>query len=113
MHPVDAAVAAPLCTSIVDLRKHEGAPIRLRGTFHLPGEKAFARNKLILDDGTTVILSRPARQPAAAMLSEANRGVRMIIVGVVYIKDIPARYQLIGRTSDPYLVDIESVTVAP
>ena len=111
MHTPDASTTAPLCTSLAELAKHEGTPVRVRGTFRFPTEKAFARNKLLLDDGTIVILSRPVDLAVAAVLAKSNQGARMIVRGVAYAKEIPARYRIIGRTPDPYLVDIETIDI--
>jgi hypothetical protein len=102
---------APLCVSLADLERHEGALVRVQGTFRFPTEPAFARNKLILDDGTTVILARPQDAKLTESLREANQGKRMTIRGLIFIKAIPEKYKIIGRTPDPYLLDIEAVDV--
>lgn len=107
----DPTAAAPLCVSLADLERHEGARVRVQGTFRFPTEPAFARNKLILDDGTTVILARPQDAKLAESLREANQGKRMTIRGLIFIKAIPEKYKIIGRTPDPYLLDIEAVDV--
>lgn len=108
----DAAAApsnVPVARSRAELAQHEGQPIRVEGTFRFPIEQAFARNKLVLDDGTEVILPRPSSGPGAAELVLANSGARLAALGVVYIKDIPAKYKIIGRTPDPYLVELTAV----
>jgi hypothetical protein len=99
----------PIARSLDDLRKHEGAPVQVEGTFRFPTEKAFARNTLILDDGTTVVLPRPSTGVGTAELVEANSGARLAVRGLIYIGDIPAKYNIIGRTRDPYLVELTAV----
>lgn len=104
-----ATPTAPTARTLADLKAHQGVPVRIEGTFRFPTEKAFARNKLALDDGTTVILPRPETGPGAAELTAANTGKRMAVHGVVYVEVIPDRYQIIGRTPDPYLVELAGV----
>lgn len=109
----DPAPDVPEARSLADLQGLEGQAVRLRGTFRFPTEKAFARNKLELDDGTIVILSRPADAAVAAVLVEANQGARVTVGGVIYTGQIPDRYKIIGRTPDPYLVDVASAELTP
>jgi hypothetical protein len=54
-------------------------------------------------------LPRPSSGVGAAELIEANHGARMAVRGVVYVGEIPARYRIIGRTSDPHLVELTAV----
>ena len=103
----------PVVRSRADMEGLEGQPVRLRGTFRFPTEKAFARNKLELEDGTIVILSRPADEAVAAVLVEANQGARMTVSGVIYAGMIPERYKIISRTPDPYLVDVDGAALTP
>ncbi len=100
---------APVARTLADLKAHQGVAVRIEGTFRFPTEKAFARNKLVLDDGTTVILPRPETGPGAAELTAANTGKRLAVHGIVYVEVIPDRYQIIGRTPDPYLVELAGV----
>jgi hypothetical protein len=103
----------PIVSSKADMEGVEGKQVRLRGTFRFPTEKAFARNKLELDDGTIVILSRPADAAVAAVLVEANQGARMTVRGVIYAGMIPDRYKIISHTPDPYLVDVDGAELTP
>lgn len=108
--PAPAATpTAPVARTLADLKAHQGVAVRIEGTFRFPTEKAFARNKLVLDDGTTVILPRPETGPGAAELTAANTGKRLAVHGIVYVEVIPDRYQIIGRTPDPYLVELAGV----
>jgi hypothetical protein len=104
-----APPAIPVARSRAELAQHEGRPLRVEGTFRFPTEQAFARNKLVLDDGTEVILPRPSSGPGAAEFVLANSGARLAAFGVVYLKEIPAKYRIIGRTPDPYLVELTAV----
>lgn len=108
-----AAAAAPRARSRADLLQHEGKPIRVEGVYRFPVEQAFARNKLVLDDGTEVILPRPSSGPGAAELVAANSGARLVVSGVVYVGAIPERYGIKGRTPDPYLFELTAVELLP
>lgn len=99
----------PLARTRAELLQHEGQPIRVEGAFRFPTEQAFARNKLVLDDGTEVILPKPASGPGAAELVAGNDGARVAVFGVVYVGRIPEHYGIKGRTPDPYLFELAAV----
>lgn len=99
----------PIARTRDDLVQHEGTPVQIEGTFRFPTEKAFARNTLVLDDGTIVVLPRPSTGIGAAELVETNTGSRLVVRGLVYVNEIPAKYKIIGRTRDPYLVELTAV----
>lgn len=113
--PADLAYAPPLTAkSRADLAQHQGKPLRVEGTFRFPTEQAFARLKLVLDDGTEVILPPPpddsrGDEPGAAELVDVNSGRRMAISGVVYVDKIPEQYGIVSRTPDPYLFELSAV----
>lgn len=106
-----AGRANPSCTDLSGLTAHDGQVVLVGGTFVFPKEKAFARNKLSLSDGTVLILAQPADRSVRARLTSANDGKRMSIRGRVFTGAIPQEYRIIGRTPDPYLVDIVDVDV--
>jgi hypothetical protein len=93
-------------TTIADLRRDEGKPVEVTGAFRFPTEKAFARNELELADGTKVVITPPYDDATKAVLVEANQGARLRVRGTVYIEVIPDKYEIIGRTADPYMVDV-------
>ena len=99
----------PIARTRDDLVQHEGTLVQVEGTFRFPTEKAFARNTLMLDDGTIVVLPRPSSGIGAAELVEANTGSRLVVRGLIYVNEIPAKYKIIGRTRDPYLVELTAV----
>ena len=111
MDASQTAGKAPACADLACLSKHEGEMIEADGTFVFPKEKAFARNKLSLGDGTIIILSQPADEAVRGKLTGDNDGKRMKVQGRIYTKDIPEKYRIIGRGPEPYLVDIAGVTV--
>ncbi len=39
--------------------------------------------------------------------------MRMTVRGLIFTKQIPDKYEIIGRTPEPYLLDIEAVEVDP
>jgi hypothetical protein len=107
--PMDSSRSAhPACTDLACLSQHEGELVQAEGTFVFPKEQAFARNKLSLSDGTTIILPQAKDDAVRARFTADNDGKKMKIVGRIYTKEIPEKYRIIGRTPDPYLVDIES-----
>lgn len=107
--PTTTGSTIPIARTRADLVKYEGTPVQVEGTFRFPTEKAFARNTLVLDDGTIVVLPRPSSGIGAAELVEANTGSRLVVRGLVYVNEIPAKYKIIGRTRDPYLVELTAV----
>ena len=108
LSPADAS-GVPIARTRADLVRHEGTLIQVEGTFRFPTEPAFARNTLVLDDKTVVVLPRPSSGVGATELLEANNGARLAIRGLVYLDVIPAKYHIIGRTADPYLVELVKV----
>ncbi len=111
MDASQSAGKVPVCADLACLSKHEGELVEADGTFVFPKEKAFARNKLSLGDGTTIILSQPADDAVRGKLTGDNDGKRMVVQGRIYTKDIPDKYRIIGRGPEPYLVNIAAVTV--
>lgn len=111
MDASQTAGAHPVCADLACLSQHEGEMIEAEGTFVFPKEKAFARNKLSLGDGTTIILSQPADEAVREKLGADSDGKRMKVQGRIYTKQIPDKYRIVGRGPEPYLVDIAGVTV--
>lgn len=99
----------PIAHTRDDLEKYEGTLVQIEGTFRFPTKQAFARNELVLDDGTVVVLPRPSSGTGAAELIAANDGARLAVRGLVYVNEIPAKYDIIGRTPDPYMVELVAV----
>jgi hypothetical protein len=60
--------------------------------------------------GTLIRLS-PPKNELLDHFSSTHDGLVMKIRGRTFIKKIPERYKIIGRTADPYLVDIDKTTV--
>lgn len=107
------ASGATFSRTLSELERQEGTLVRVQGAYRFPTEKAFARNKLVLNDGTEVILVPPYPERQAELLVAANQGRTMVVRGRVYVKDIPARYRIIARTPDPYLLEIDDLALAP
>jgi hypothetical protein len=101
----DDADAIPVCTTLACLVEHEGTIVQIVGTYQYPKQKAFAVNRLALDDKTPVIVGGPREDPFV----EANDGVLMAITGRIFTKDIPEKYRIIGRTPEPHLLDVSHV----
>mgnify|MGYP001055285795 CR=1 FL=1 len=98
----------PSCTSLKCIEDNEGKVVQLVGSYEFPKQKAFAQNKLILGDGTKVIVGGPREGNFVA----ANDGAEMRITGRVFTKDIPEKYQIIGRNSDPRVLEITEVRLS-
>lgn len=96
------------CRTLSCLERHEGEMIDVEGSYVFPKQVAFAVNRLSLQDGTLITLSPPANELREHFKSE-NDGVRMLIRGRVFTGPIPDEYKIIGRTPDPYLLDLEKI----
>jgi hypothetical protein len=106
----DASPERPAsCADLACLQAHEGELVEIVGTYVFPRKKAFAHNKLSLSDGTMVIVTSPDDGGMRAQLSSENDGKRLTVRGRIYVKDIPEKYGIIGRTPDPYLMDVIAV----
>jgi hypothetical protein len=110
MDPSHTESSSQPCTDMPCLLRHDEQVILAEGTFVFPKEKAFARNKLSLSDGTIIILSPPSDEAVRAQLSRENDGKYMTICGRIFTKQIPEKYGIISRTPDPYLVDIADIS---
>jgi hypothetical protein len=96
------------CTTRQCLERHEGELIEVEGTYVFPRQKAFAVSRLALKDGTTIVLSPPKNELRDLFASE-NDGVTMLLRGRIFTGPIPERYRIIGRTPEPYLLEIERI----
>jgi hypothetical protein len=105
---MDERAAHTACTTRPCLEQHEGELIDVEGTYVFPKQKAFAVNRLALKDGTTIILSPPENELRDHFASE-NDNTRLLIRGRIFTGPIPDKYRIIGRTPEPYLLDIEKI----
>ena len=95
------------------LNKNEGVPILLQGTYSHPNNReAFAQRKIVLQDGTKVIIAENGITILSKYFTTHNDQREMSIHGTVFQKQIPENYQIIGRTDAPYLLEITKVEVA-
>src|SRR5262245_9314128 len=101
------------CATRTCLGENEGQVIEIEGTYFFPKQPAFAVSRLALADGTTVVLSPPPEGERRRHFTAASDGKRMRIRGRIFTGVIPDRYKIIGRTSEPYLVELEAITPAP
>lgn len=105
---MEDSAAPPLCTARPCLERHEGRVIDVQGAYLFPRRRAFAVSKLVLEDDTTIVLSPPDTALRDHFKSD-NDGVTLRIRGRVFTGPIPESYQIIGRTAEPYLLDIEAI----
>jgi hypothetical protein len=103
-----AAAQEVKCTTLSCLQHHEAEVVRAEGVFRTPKQRAFGVNELVLEDGTRIKLP-PEREQAS--LSAANDGKRMQVRGRIFTGMIPEKYGIIGRSPDPYLVEVDRVEV--
>jgi hypothetical protein len=96
------------CTTRECLEKNEGHVIDVAGTYVFPKERAFAVNKLALKDGTTIVLSPPEGE-LRDHFARDHDGLTMIIRGRIFTGMIPEKYDIIGRTTEPYLLELEKI----
>lgn len=102
----------PTCDNMKSLIEHEGKRVFFEGRFSYPKTAAFATNKLILSDGTSLMLP-PSQGELEALFSAKQDGAMMRMSGIAYYRNIPERYKVIGRTTDPYLFEVERVEINP
>ncbi len=95
-----------VCTARACLDAHEGEVIDIEGVYAFPRERAFAVHRLLLYDGTTIILA-PPKGSLRDLFIEENDGASLLVRGRIFCKQIPPKYRIIGRTPDPYLLDLE------
>jgi hypothetical protein len=95
-----------VCTARACLDAHESQVIDIEGVYVFPHEQAFAVHRLLLYDGTTIILA-PPQGSLRDLFVEANDGASLLVRGRIFCKQIPPRYRIIGRTPEPYLLDLE------
>lgn len=102
------AATPALCTARACLERHEGQVIDVEGAYLFPKQRAFAVNKLVLKDETTIVLSPPDNTLRDHFKRE-NDGVTMRIRGRIFTGPIPEQYGIIGRTAEPHLLDLETI----
>jgi hypothetical protein len=110
MTPSNTSPDPVVCTSLPCLQQHEGQLIDIQGRYEFPKQQAFAVNRLRLEDGTTIVLP-PAPEGGGGPFASPNDGKPMRLRGRIFTGPIPAKYHIIGRTPEPYLVDLEQVTM--
>ena len=101
--------AMTTCTDLSCLQANEGKVIDLEGTFASPPDpkrKGGSQYKLVLADGTEVVLKRDPR------LTPALDGKHIAVRGKVYANpgNIPDEYGIVQATPNPYLVELHDVT---
>lgn len=106
---VNGNMDAP-CTTLQCLQQHEGQIVDLEGLYVFPKQLAFAVSKLELADGTTIVLSPPKNDLRDHLVAE-NDGVAMRIRGRIFTGQIPEKYRIIGRTTEPYLLDLAAIEI--
>ncbi len=90
------------------MQLHDGQVIDLAGELKARKPKAIDNHRLILADGTTVVLVGIHERT-----TDADSGKRLVVRGRIFTAEIPESYQIIGRTAEPYLVNITAVTREP
>lgn len=94
-------------THYSEIVENDGEKVSVKGIFYAREiKRAFSTNHLLLEDKTKVILSGKQN-----ILTEQLNGKNLVIEGIIYLKSIPEEYGIIGRSSDPYLLDITNVSV--
>jgi hypothetical protein len=114
-----AVQASAACGDRACLEAHEGKAIDVEGTFRFPEDperKGKHRYRLVLGDGTAIMLPHPKELGAmGAKLSRDHDGKRLVARGLVYVKpmNIPEKYGIIQSTADPQLVELYDVKIGP
>lgn len=113
MANIDRPATPVTCTTRQCLEQNEGQVIDVEGVYVFPQQQAFAVNKLVLKDGTRIVLSPPKNKLCDHFAIE-NDGITMLIRGRIFTGPIPENYRIIGRTAEPHLLDLEKIeTRAP
>lgn len=99
---------APSCSDLACLQSHDGQTIDVTGTLTAPRRKVMDHYRVVLADGTAVIIGQG---PARGQLSPETDGKRVVVRGRIFTGDIPASYDIIGRSAEPYLLDVAALTV--
>ena len=105
--PAAAPNAVAICGDKRCIETHVGQVIDLAGTFPAasdPKRKGKHMHRVALLDGTSIIL-----HAKHAKLTGDRDGRPIMVRGIVYTTEIPDRYGIIQRTSDPYCVEIYDV----
>lgn len=108
MTKLEEAVPPASCAARECLEENEGRLVDVEGVYVFPTSRALAANRLALRDGTTVVLVPPKNELRRRFVQE-NDGVAMVIRGRIFTGLIPERYRIIGRTAEPYLLDLEKI----
>ncbi len=109
MTSMNKADTPVVCTTRQCLEQYEGQVIDVEGIFVFPKQQAFAVNKLVLKDGTTIVLSPTEKNDLRDYFTSENDGMLMLIRGRIFTELIPEKYRIIGRTAEPHLLDLEKI----
>lgn len=88
--------------------------IDVDGTFAFPPDpkrKGQHLYRLVLADGTSVVLPHPKTDAMRVKLAREHDGKRITARGIYYKHPIPERYGIIQAVGDPYLVELYDVAV--
>jgi len=99
-----------IITTYKKLQKQDGEVVCIQGVFSSRKEKkAFSTNRLILEDGTEIVLPPKISEKLPNLFKNEYDEKRMLICGNVFIREIPKKYNIIGRKSHPYLLDLSFI----
>jgi hypothetical protein len=89
------------------VKDHEGELLYFIGKFKCQElYKAFSTNDLVLRDGTRIVLTVSSYNDVDSVFISKNNNKRIKILGRVYVDEIPDKYDAIGRTDAPCMVEI-------
>ncbi|MCR9174098.1 MAG: hypothetical protein NXI10_16475 [bacterium] len=94
------------------VKSQEGELISVVGKYKCQDpNKAFSTHELVLKDGTRIVLVVSSYNDVDNIFTSKNHNKRLEVVGRVYVDEIPERYNIISRTDDPYMVEIEKAAL--
>ena len=96
--------ASPICSNRDCIKDHDGKRLIIQGVFSPKKRKEqLSQDKIVLGDTSVVVLVLSGEQRKKL---EARAGQAVEIEGIVYCANIPEKYRIIGRTGDPYMVEV-------
>jgi hypothetical protein len=99
--------AAPSCSDLACMQAHDGQDIDIAGTLTAPKRKVMDHYRIVLADGTTVIIGAG---PARGQFTPESDGKRVVVRGRIFTGEIPESYSIVGRTAEPHLLDVAALT---
>lgn len=97
------------CKTLECLIEHNGNVVWVEGSYIHPKSKSIEPHRLLLSDGTTVVLTKVQSESVLKNLKPENSNAVLRVMGRIFTDKIPDLYGIIARTAEPYLLDIQEI----